>query len=420
MSKQNKINMAIERQASDYFDWTAFLFTVLLVGFGLMSIYSATYDAGMSSYFTKQLIYTGLGFSVMFILMFVPERWIYINSLPIYGVTIILLILVFPFGKEVYGTKGWIDIGGFSLQPSEFAKFATLLMIANHLSKKGTDIRTIRDISIVLSYAALPMALIILEPDVGSASVIGALILGILLWTGFDVYTIFFIVSMPIIIILSFIGNSYFIVSVSVYSVVAALFRKKIYITILSIGLVVAVGYFSPKIVENLAPHQQGRIQTFLNPGSDPRGKGYNVIQSILAVGSGGVTGKGFLQGTQTQLRYIPKQWTDFIFCVPTEEFGFIGGTAVILLMAGLIYRGVKTASEISSPFMSIVSIGVSTIFLYHSLINIGMAIGMMPVMGIPLPFLSAGGSSLIVNMAMVGLLLNAYRTHKQKMYNTF
>jgi rod shape determining protein RodA len=418
MAKQQYIKLAIEKQAADYFDWATFLVTVLLVAAGLISIYSATFDSGMNVYFYKQLTYAGVGTLAMFILMFLPERWIYINSLPIYGITLILLLLVFPFGKEIYGTKGWIEVGGFTLQPSEFAKFSTLLMIGNHLSKKGTDIKTIRDLGIVIAYAALPMLLISVEPDIGSASVLGALVLGILLWSGFDVYTLYSLVSMPIIIVFSFLGTTYFIISVTMYSVIAALFRKSIMVTVISIGVIVAIGYFSPIIVNNLAPHQQGRIETFLNPGSDPRGKGYNVIQSILAVGSGGIAGKGFLQGTQTQLRYIPKQWTDFIFCVPTEEFGFLGGTAVIILLGGIIYRGIKIASEVASPFMSILAIGVSTIFLYHSLINIGMAIGMMPVMGIPLPFLSAGGSSLIVNMSLVGLLLNAFRSHKMRIYN--
>lgn len=417
MAKQNFEKLAIEKQAKDFFDWATFLLTALLVAFGLISIYSATYDASMSVFFNRQLAYAAIGTVTMFTIMYLPERWIYINSLPIYAISILLLILVFPFGKDVYGTRGWIDIGFMTLQPSEFTKFSVLLMIANHLSKKGTDIRTLRDLAIVGAYVAIPAILIAIEPDIGSASVLGALILGILLWSGFDTYTLYFIVSIPIVVISSFIGMNHFIIAVSVYSVVAAFFRRKIYVTVLTIGIVIAAGYFSPVIVQNLAPHQQGRIHVFLNPEDDPRGKGYNVIQSVMAVGSGGLTGKGFLQGTQTQLRYIPKQWTDFIFCVPTEEFGFIGGSMVILLLTGLIYRSVMIAYEVSSPFLSINCIGVGTIFLYHTIINIGMAIGMMPVMGIPLPFMSAGGSSLIVNMALVGLLLNAYRTHRKKMY---
>jgi rod shape determining protein RodA len=419
MAKQSNIQFTLEKQAADYFDWITFFLTTLLVAAGLISIYSATYDSGMSIFFSRQVMYTAVGFAAMFAFMFAPERWIYVNSLPIYIITLLLLLLVFPFGKEIYGTKGWIDTPFMRLQPSEFAKFSTLLMIANHLSKKGTDIRTIRDLAIVGAYIALPTILIVIEPDIGSASVIGALTLGILLWTGFDVFTLFFVVSLPIVIIASIISVYSFVASISLFSIISAFFRKRVAVTIAAIAIVGAAGYSSPKIVEHLAPHQQGRIQTFLNPGNDPRGKGYNVIQSILAVGSGGIAGKGFLQGTQTQLRYIPKQWTDFIFCVPTEEFGFIGGSAVILLLAGLIYRSVNLASEAPSPFMSIICVGVGTIFFYHTVINIGMAIGMMPVMGIPLPFLSAGGSSLVVNMSMVGLLLNSFRAQRKKMYNS-
>lgn len=279
------------------------------------------------------------------------------------------------------------------------------------LSRKGVDIKTLRDLGILFSIIGLPLLLIVVEPDIGSASVLIAMTLGVMLWSGFDIYILFFVVSLPIVIILSFMGTVYFVIAVSLFSIIAALFRKKVLVTVVTIATVFAIGYLSPIIIEHLAPHQQGRIETFLNPGSDPRGKGYNVIQSILAVGSGGVTGKGFMQGTQTQLRYIPKQWTDFIFCVPTEEFGFIGGLTVIILLSAMIMRCVTIAFEADSKFFSVVAIGTGTVFLYHSFINIGMAIGLMPVMGIPLPFLSAGGSSLMVNLSFVGLLMNAYRS---------
>lgn len=409
--------IALQKQASDFFDWTAFLVTMLLVAFGLMSIYSATYDSGMNVFFNRQLIYTFIGTIFMLGIMMIPERLIYVSAFPIYIASILLLILVFPFGKDVYGTRGWIDIKIMTLQPSEFAKFSCLLMVANHLSKKGTDIRTIRDFMIVCAIILIPMILILLEPDTGSASVLAALTFGILLWCGFDVFTLFFFVSIPVIIIASLISNIHFVIIITLFALIAFSFRKKIGITIISILIVAGIGYSSTKIVSKLAPHQQARIHTFINPEDDPRGKGYNVIQSVMAVGSGGLAGKGFLQGTQTQLRYIPKQWTDFIFCVPTEEFGFLGGAAVILLIGGLIYRCISVAFRVSSPFLSILSIGVGTIFIYHTLINIGMAIGLMPVMGIPLPFMSAGGSSLIVNMSLVGLVLNAYRTHTKRMY---
>jgi rod shape determining protein RodA len=192
-------------------------------------------------------------------------------------------------------------------------------------------------------------------------------------------------------------------------------FRRKIYFSIIAIAVFFAVGFYGQHFYEVLEPHQKKRIDTFIKADADPRGAGYNVLQSILAVGSGGLTGKGYLQGTQTQLRYIPMQWTDFIFSVPNEEFGFIGGALAILLHVALILRAIKIAYDTDSKFYSVMCIGIATVLFYHITINIGMAIGIMPVMGIPLPFMSQGGTALIINMAMVGLLLNAQRYYKLK-----
>lgn len=417
MAKYKSHNLFVEQKSTDFFDWSIFLLTILLVTCGLISIYSATFDSGMSVNFYRQMVLAGVGTAIMVATTYIPERWIYINALPMYAISLLLLVIVLKFGKTTYGTTGWLAIGGFSLQPAELMKFSTVLMVANHLSKRGTDIATLRDLFTVGAYICVPVLLIALQPDIGTASVFGALFLGVLLWAGFDIYLLWFVVSMPLVMIASLTGTAGFVISVSAYSIIAALFRRNIAKTMLTIGIVFAIGYFSPVLVDNLADHQQKRIHTFLNPEDDPRGIGYNVIQSVMAVGSGGFTGKGFLQGTQTQLRYIPAQWTDFIFCVPTEEFGFLGGSAVILLLCGLLYRMVTVAKEVSSPFGGLVCASVAVIFFYHSIINIGMAIGVVPVMGIPLPFMSYGGSSLVVNMAMVGLVLNANRTHKKSVY---
>ncbi len=406
--------IAIKKQPLELFDWSLFMPVFLLLGFGLISIFSATYESEMSASFNKQVIFGGIGLATMLLFMFLPERFLQSNSIFLYAISILFLILVLFFGKGIAGTKGWFQLGGLSFQPSELAKFTSLLAVARYLSAKGTDIKTLRDLGITLGIIALPMGLVILQPDIGTASVFIALMLGVLLWSGFDLFILYLVVMLPVIAVLSLLGTTYFVISVSIFSIIAAAFRRKMLSTALAIGIVIAVGYFSPVIIENLMPHKQNRIKAFLNPGSDPRGKGYNVIQSIMAVGSGGFTGKGFLQGTQTQLRYIPEQWTDFIFCVPTEEFGFIGGVLVILLMASIIYRAIKLATFVNSAYFSIICAGVASLFLYHMIINIGMSLGLMPVMGIPLPFLSYGGSSLIVNFAFIGLMLNAYRSYKQ------
>ncbi len=402
----------MRKHPGDYFDWMTFLVAILLVAMGLISIYSATYESNMSSYFDKQLIAIGIGFLVMLGIFFLPEKFLDFNSYNIYGTSVALLVLVLIIGTEVFGTKGWIRVGGFSLQPAELAKIGVLFAVAKFLAGKGKDIRSIRELGIVLAIVAVPIFLVLRQPDLGTATVLVALLFGLLFWTGFDSFILYFFVSMPVLVLASLKGQAYFIGAVTGLSGFSFLFRKKMILTSAAIIVFVVVGLASPVIYGNLQAHQKARIDTFLNPGSNPRGTGYNVIQSMLAVGSGGLSGKGFLQGTQTQLRYIPMQWTDFIYSVPTEEFGFMGGAIVILLYGTLIFRAVKIASETQSKFYSILSIGAATIFLYHCLVNIGMAIGLMPVMGIPLPLMSYGGTSMIVNLALVGILLNAYR-HK-------
>lgn len=410
-------NMFGSKEGAEYFDWSTFLITILLVTVGLISVYSATYiyttayDSGMSETFVRQLFAGGLGIALMIVITYLPGRWISANAWIVYGISIILLVLVLFIGKETYGTQGWIRLGSLSIQPSELAKIGVIMALAKHVSRKGADLKTIRDIGISLGIVLLPLVLIMAQPDVGSALVLIAILMGILFWCGFDSFILYFIICTPIIVITGLVGPVWLTVTLLVLSAIAFLFRRKIVFTVIAIGIFVVVGYSAPVIYNNLMDHQKARINAFLNPDSDPRGKGYNVIQSKMAVGSGGVTGKGFMQGTQTQLRYIPKQWTDFIFSVPTEEFGFIGGSLVILLLGSLIWRSLRIAWEADSEFSGVVAIGVTSLLFYHSLINIGMAMGMMPVMGIPLPFLSAGGTNLIVNLVLVGLLMNIYRS---------
>ncbi len=406
---------SIRDESSDAVDWLLIVVTMLLCGMGLLSIYSATYDSNMSGTFFKQLASFGVGIAVMFVIYFIPERLLKLASYVAYGGSILLLVLVLIIGSEIFGTKGWINLGFFNLQPAELAKIGVIFMLAGHLSIKGSDIRTIRDLFICIIMTAVPAALILLQPDTGSATVLLAMLVGVLFWTGFDSFTLFFLIGAPVIIICSLKGFGFYIASVAAASAALFMFRRKIIITLIAVLIYVGMGYSAPLVYKNLQPHQQARIETFLNPGSNPRGAGYNVMQSLLAVGSGGLTGKGYLQGTQTQLRYIPMQWTDFIFSVPNEEFGFVGGALVILLYAALLFRCVKIASEVDSKFYSIIAIGFSAILIYHVAINIGMAIGIMPVMGIPLPFMSYGGTSMVVNLTFIGLLLNAHKNYKIK-----
>ena len=406
---------SLERKTDSFIDWKLILYVIALLGVGVMALYSATYSSNMGESFNRQLMSIGFGVVGATILIFIPKNIMRNLAVVFYGLSILLLVLVLFIGDEVYGTKGWIRFGGFSLQPAEFAKFGVIMMLAYFLSSKGTEITNIRDFSISAGIVLLPFILVFLQPDHGTSSVLLAIFLGILFWGGFNKFLLFFVVSLPFILIFSLKGMWYMVSAVSIFSVFAIIFRASWISKGLVVLVFVTIGYVAPLIYNTLLDHQKARIETFLNPGSDPRGQGYNVIQSMMAVGSGGVSGKGFLQGTQTQLRYIPMQWTDFIFSVPTEEFGFGGGLAILAFFGLFLLRTLEISNQADDRFYSLAAFGISSVFLYHIIINIGMVVGLVPVMGIPLPFLSYGGTSMLVNLAFVGFLLNAYRNHRRK-----
>ncbi len=414
MARSGTPEITFEDKKPLAFDLKTFFITLGLLFIGLLSIYSSTNSPGMGVFFDKQIAYVIVGAIFMFAIMYIPEHWLQVYTFPFYVVTILLLLIVLQFGSTVYGTKGWLNFAGVSIQPGEIAKLSVLLMISRHLSYKGRQINNYRDFSIIMAYVLIPAFLIMRQPDFGSMTVLFAILLGIMLWAGFDLFVLFFIVSIPVVFILSLMGAQYYFVYATAFAGAAIFFRRKVIITVAAIGVIIAVGYASIFIYDKLPPHQQKRIDVFLNPGLDPQGAGYNVLQSILAVGSGEIAGKGFLEGSQTQLRYIPKQWTDFIFSVPAEEFGFIGAALVLGLMVLLMLRALNIAQETKSKYFSLVCVGGAALLFYHTLINVGMAIGLMPVMGIPLPFISSGGSSLVVNMVIVGFMMNAYRSHRR------
>lgn len=410
---ENRLNIRLKKESR--IDWILIISCVVLISIGLVSIYSAVYGSSIDSNFTKQLVSVIVGLFVMTITIFIPESIIRIISYPAYIISLLLLVAVLFIGESVYGTKGWISLGSFNLQPAELAKIGSLLALATYLSGKGKDIRTLRDLGVSFLIIAIPSGLIFLQPDVGSASVLFAMFIGILFWTGFSSLFLFTIVFSPVLVVLSLKDMLWYYIALAISSASLFFFKSKIYFVATTIILFVALGFVAPMIYDNLMPHQQNRISSFLNPELDPQGAGYNVIQSKVAVGSGGIYGKGFLEGTQTQLRYIPMQWTDFIFSVPAEEFGLIGTSIIILFYLILMKRALNIAFTSDDRYYSIICSGALFIFMYHIIINIGMVIGLMPVMGIPLPLMSYGGTSMIFNLLLIGLLLNAHRVHVKR-----
>jgi len=421
-------DVALQRRVNDLVDWGLLLAVFGVLAIGLVSIYSATYPSfisgvsGPSSTFTRQVYYAAAGLICALTLFFIPERWIRDAAWPLYGVGILMLIAVLipGIGKSVNGQQCWIEIGPFTFQPSELAKLTTLLALARHVSGKGIDVLTIRDGATALGILILPVALIMLQPDTGSATVFIAMAVGLFLWLGGDLFVLYLLVAGPIVgaaALYSALFDSviWFGIAAALMAIGAFLFRRNVILTVCSVALVIGAGVMVEPVFNKLPTHQQNRLVTLFEPEKNPRGEGYHVIQSMLAVGSGGVTGKGFRKGTQTQLRYIPEQWTDFIFCVPTEEFGFFGGITVIALLASIMLRAASIASTVRTRFASVIAFGFGSVMLYHTMVNIGMAIGVFPVMGIPLPFMSAGGTALIVNLSIVGLLMNFYKTRRRR-----
>jgi len=407
------VNITLKKTIKNTFNLYIFLPTLGLIIIGLISIFSATNSSEFSTMFVKQLFASGIGIGLMIAIYFFNIEWIKNLSVIGYVLSIILLLVVYFFGAEVNGTKGWIKLGIFSLQPSEFAKISSAIFAAWLLSGRYRNINHMDTLAVLAGVFLLPSFLILMQPDFGSFSVFLILYLGILYWSGFNGFVLYTIASIPIIFISALFSPIYFYIIGGLLSSVALFFKRRFTTTLIAIALFGATGFTTPFFLNSLKEYQRQRIETFLNPELDPLGSSYNVLQSILAIGSGGFSGKGFLQGTQTQLKYIPMQWTDFIFSVPNEEFGFIGGATIVILFTLIFWQCLKIASEANDKFSSILTFSILVIFLYHCIINIGMTIGIVPVTGIPLPFLSYGGTSLTLNSLMVGILLNINKNNK-------
>ncbi len=404
----------MEEWSKDQIDVTTIVSALLLSLIGVVSVYSATYDAGASAIFYRQLLWVALGIIGMLVVMLTPFRSIQLLSYVLYGLSILALIGVLVAGKMVAGSKSWFGVRGLGLQPSEFAKAATVLALAAFLSGRHVNVNRLKDIMIAVALVLVPVMLILLEPDLGTTVIFFGILLLVMYWAGASNFLLLTVLAPAAAAIASLFGTTPFAIVVLVSLVTLLILRENRFVSSIVFSLTVLVGVSVQFIFGKLAPHQQKRILTFMNPDADPLGAGYNVLQSKIAIGSGGLFGKGYLRGTQTQLNFIPAQWTDFIYCVPSEEFGFIGAFLILFLLTVLLYRGVQIAGMVKSRYASLVAIGVVASFAIHTVINIGMAMGMVPVIGVPLPFISYGGSNLITNMLMVGLLLNMYANRKE------
>lgn len=406
--------MRIDYKLQDKFDLWLIVPATLLICIGLSAIYSATINhPSVHANFQRQLTWGVVSLIIFFITYSLPTNSFKYIGIPTYLVSILLLVAVLVIGRKVSGARSWLYLGGMGFQPSEFAKIGTIFALASFLSRTNSNIDSLKDITIALVIGLLPVALILLEPDMGTSITFLAMILFLLFWKGISLFGLFVVLSPGFVAASSLFGIYYFIAALIIVLVLLLLFQKDILTSGSILALNLGAGFFTDVVFRALSPHQQKRIQSFVDPSADPLGAGYNAIQAKVAIGSGGLFGKGFLAGNQTQLQFIPEQWTDFIFCVIGEEFGFIGSVLLLGLFMIMILRILKIAASAKDEFLSLVLIGILVIYFVHLLINVGMVVGIMPIIGIPLPFVSYGGSSLVVNMFLLGIAANIYRTRK-------
>lgn len=399
----------MQHQSNRFFfnvDWVTILIYGSLCIIGFMNIYATEYNPENNSAFNfgakygKQLVFIVTGLLLGFSILLLDGKFFSVFAPIIYGITILLLLVVLTIGRNVGGNQAWIAIGSFRLQPSEFAKFSTALVLAKYISTFNIKLNAIKPILICAAIIVLPMCLIMLQPDAGSTLVFLSFMFP-LYREGLSGNLLLLFWGMVLLFLLNLYFSSFILISLIL--VLGGLFvysNRKKYQKIIRIVLITlsAIAYlFLAKFIFNnvLQAHQRTRIELILGLTTDSKGAGYNVIQSKIAIGAGQATGRGFLQGTQTKFGYVPEQSTDFIFSTLGEEWGFIGCFVVISLYTFLLLRLINMAERQRSTFSRVYGYCVACIMFFHIFINIGMAIGIMPVIGIPLPFFSYGGSSL-------------------------
>lgn len=388
-------------------DFSITALTALLLTIGLIAVYSATsFTGNESTYFERQLIFSILGLIMMIGANFVPFRFIQRAAYPFYALTLFLLILVYFIGVKGFGAERWLEFGSIRIQPSELAKLSTILAVAKYLSNRDTSINKIKNFAIVFAIVMIPFLLIFKQPDLGTSLVFIAMLIPLLFWAGLKWFPLFLIIS-PLLTVLSAFNNIILIIWFVIILGILYFSRQKVLIVLSIILIHVAIGLTTPKLWNQLKPYQKARILTFLNPERDPKGAGYQIIQSQVAVGSGGIWGKGFMNGTQTHLKFLPAQHTDFIFSVIAEEWGFMGVLFVLMVFLMLLIYLINLAASVRSTFSSITLLGIASVLFFHIFVNIGMTVGVAPITGLPLPFMSYGGSFLISVMLMLGVVQN-------------
>ena len=398
--------MRQERGIFHRIDWVLVILYLMLVLIGWLNIYAAVYDENhkqifdLSQKYGKQMVFIIAAVLVAFGILIIDPKFFSQFSWFIYGFFLLLLIIVIFSGREVAGSKGWFGIGGFGVQPAEFAKMATALALAKFLSSQDVNLHRMKDLAIASLLILMPATIVIFQHDTGSAIVFLTLVI-VLYRAGLTGFVPLSFIVIPVLGVLALVIDKLLLSGIlATCALITWLFTNRKFKTVVVIvsvlaGMILFVFSVDFGVNHILREHQRNRIQVLLGQTLDPKGAGYNVNQSLIAIGSGGLTGKGFLEGTQTKYNFGPEQSTDFIFCTIGEEWGFLGSVFIIALFLTLFIRIILNAERQRSAFSRYYGYGVASILFIHFAINIGMTLGLLPVIGIPLPFISYGGSSL-------------------------
>jgi len=415
-----------EEDIAGKLDWVAVLLYILMVVLGWLNIFASVYDESVNQTIWdlslnsgRQLIFIAASVIIIIAIVIIDMRFYETFAYLFYGIILFVLILVPFIGKEVGGNKAWLGVGSFGVQPSEFAKFITAMTVAKFIGSVGFRMDHLKNQAILFTMIGVPMVLILLQKDTGTALVFTSFVL-VFYREGFPPFLLVIGICAAIIFVLTLLIPNQIYLHGAILLVLIALVvfgKKKVKrIVVLTIGALLISGVIESVdyvVTDVLKPHQQNRIKALINPDADPLGFGWNVTQSKIAIGSGGFAGKGFLEGTQTKFDFVPEQSTDFIFCTIGEEHGWIGSLLTIVLFVALLLRVIFIAERQKSRFARAYGYSVASIFFFHFAVNIGMTIGLFPVIGIPLPFFSYGGSSLwgFTILLFVLLKLDAHRS---------
>ncbi|NOT32556.1 MAG: rod shape-determining protein RodA [Candidatus Eisenbacteria bacterium] len=378
-----------------------------LLAIGIATVYSATTVPGMhEGLWTRQLVWLAVALVAAWLAASVHYRVYDSLAYPLYAVAILMLIAVMFVGTSAMGAKRWIELGPMRFQPSEIAKIATAFVLARRFDDARVDLRKIKHWLPPLLITLIPFLLVAEEPDLGTSLAFPVMLIFTYYWAGMPVGNLLLGLSPVMNVALFFLTGSLWWFA-GLFTGLLAIFRPRLTTLVVLLLLNGAVAITVPRMWDKLHDYQKRRIETFLNPGNDPYGAGYQIIQSRIAIGSGGAIGKGYLRGTQKGLAFLPMRHTDFIFSVVGEEFGLLGALTVVILYAVVILRGFWIAHAARNTFASMMAIGMTAALFYHVMVNLLMTVGWAPVTGLPLPLLSYGGTALIVNCVQLGLLQN-------------